>query len=85
LQHAPFANFGFERTLEGERGPSREFDLSAREREILALVAAGKTNGEIAAILSISAHRSKASRAHFSETWGRDPDRSRYSRAGGSR
>jgi DNA-binding CsgD family transcriptional regulator len=30
-------------------------NLSARESEILALVAAGKTNGEIATILAISA------------------------------
>jgi DNA-binding CsgD family transcriptional regulator len=56
--------------MRGERlgidaGQLSRLPLTDREREILALVAAGKTNGEIAAILSISARTAQKHLEHI--------------------
>jgi hypothetical protein len=56
---------------------ARELDslpLTERERDVLALVASGKTNSEVATLLAISPRNSsEASRACFRETRRRDP------------
>ena len=63
-----------------------QLPVTEREREILTLVAAGKTNGEIAAVLAISDRTvQKHLRAYFSEARRRDPDGRRRPGAGGSR
>jgi len=40
--------------LETEEKPAHDYDLTSREREILALIVSGKTNGEIAEQLTLS-------------------------------
>ena len=51
-----------------ERRPTRRSDLTERQREVLALIAGGKTNGEIADTLGISLDGAKY---HVREIMGR--------------
>jgi len=58
---------GAQLAAEGPDGPARPDDLSARELEVLELIALGHTNGEIATRLFLSVRTVESHRAHIQQ------------------